>query len=122
MEKPDENFKDELDDLKQELEHFQQEKERVRAIVGKIGGVPEFHTKLINTLFAIVIAVSMTISVIGDEKVRSLMVELALGTLSVKILYMIHCQMRVNHFKLWMLSSLEWRLNEMMRLIRQLEK
>ena len=47
------NFEDELNDLKQELEHFQQEKERVRAIIGKIGGMPKFHTKLINIIFII---------------------------------------------------------------------
>jgi len=39
-----ENIEDEISDLKQELEHFQQEKERVRAIIGKIGGVPKFQT------------------------------------------------------------------------------
>ena len=46
-----ENIGDEISDLKQELEHFQQEKERVRAIIVKIGGVPKFQPKLINAIF-----------------------------------------------------------------------
>lgn len=117
-----ENIEDEISDLKQELEHFQQEKERVRAIIGKIGGVPKFRTKLINVIFILIIAISVAGSIIGGEKTRLLMIELATVTLSIKIIYMIHLQMRVNHFQFWILSSLEWRLNEGMRHIKQLKK
>jgi len=117
-----ENFEDEISDLKQELEHFQKGKERVRAIIGKIGGVPKFRTKLINAIFVIIIAASVVGSLIGGEQLRLLMVELATVALSVKIIYMIHLQMRVNHFQFWILSSLEWRLNEGMRYIKQLKK
>jgi len=109
MEQETENPQDELRDLREELEHFQQEKERVRAIVGKIGGVPKFRTKLINAIFVAVIAASVVLSIIGGEKLRILMIELATITLSAKIIYLIHCQMRINHFELWILSSLEWR-------------
>ena len=122
MEQEYENLHDELKDLKEELEHFQEEKERVRAIIGKIGGVPKFRTKLINAIFIAVIAVSVVFSIIGGEKWRVLMIELATITLSAKIIYLIHCQMRINHFEFWILSSLEWRLTELMKQIRQLKK
>jgi len=113
------HIESEIDDLRQELEHFQQEKERVRAIIGKIGGVPKFRTKLINAIFIIVIAVSVIISIVGGDKLRLLMIELAMVTLSVKIIYLIHCQMRINHFKFWILSSIEWQLTELKKQIRQ---
>jgi len=116
------NLKDELKDLQHELEQFQKEKERVRAIIGKIGGVPRFRTKLINAIFIIIIAASVVISVFSGDKIRLLMIELATITLSVKIIYLIHCQMRVNHFEFWILSSLEWRLTEIMKLIKKLQK
>ena len=109
-----------MEDLRKELENFQQEKERVRAIIGKLGGVPTFHTKFINITFIIIIFVTVIVSIIGGEKTRSLMIEIAVIALSAKIIYMIHQQMRVDHFKFWMLSSIEWRLNEIMRLIRKL--
>ncbi|HBG28408.1 MAG: hypothetical protein A2Y10_11080 [Planctomycetes bacterium GWF2_41_51] len=115
------NIETEMDDLRKELENFQQEKERVRAIVGKIGGVPTYHSKLANIIFIIVLVVSVIISLIGGEKIRSLMIEAAVIALSIKIIYMIHCQTKVNHFKLWMLSSIEWRLNEIMKLVRKSE-
>jgi hypothetical protein len=121
MEQNNEHFENEIDDLKQELEHFQQEKERVRAIIGQIGGVPKFRTKLFNAIFIAVIAVSVVISVIAGEKLRLLMIELATVTLSLKIIYLIHCQMRINHFKFWILSSIEWRLTEMRKEIKKLK-
>ena len=105
-----ENLENEINDLKQELEHFQQEKERVRAIIGKIGGAPKFRTKLIN------------VSIVGGEKLRLLMIELATVTLSLKIIYLIHCQMRINHFEFWILSSIEWRLTEIKKHLKQAKK
>ncbi len=121
MNQKNEHLENEINDLKKELEHFQQEKERVRAIIGQIGGMPKFRTKLVNTLFIVVIAVSVVISIIAGEKLRLLMVEVATVTLSLKIIYLIHCQMRINHFKFWILSSIEWRLTEMRKEIKQLK-
>lgn len=122
MENKDNNLHDELDDLKKELESFQKEKERVRTIIGKIGGVPKFRTKLINVLFIVVIVVSVVLSIIGGEHLRLLMIEVATITLSLKIIYLIHCQMRVNHFQFWILSSLEWRLTEIMKHVKKTGK
>jgi hypothetical protein len=121
MNESNENLQDEISDLKHELEQFQKEKDRVRAIIGIIGGVPKFRTKLINVIFILVIVVSVTGSIIGGDKLRLLMIELATVTLSIKIIYMIHYQMRVNHFKFWILSSIEWRINEMAKQIKQLQ-
>ncbi|MHC4478559.1 MAG: hypothetical protein ACYTEL_23225 [Planctomycetota bacterium] len=121
MERETESLQDELRDLREELEHFQEEKERVREIIGKIGGVPQFHTRIINVIFVTIIVASVVLSIFA-EKLRILMIEVATITLSAKIIYLIHCQMKINHFQFWILSSLEWRLNEIMRIIRRLEK
>jgi hypothetical protein len=112
---------DEINDLRQALESFEQEKERVRAIIGKIGGVPSFNTKLINAMFIATIVICGIVSVVNED-LRLLMVELTTIMLSVKIIYLIHCQMRVNHFKFWILSAIEWRINEIMVHIKQLRK
>jgi len=122
MEHKYEKPEDEISDLKLELEHFEKEKERVRTIIGTIGGVPQFRTKLINALFISIIFVAAAISIFSGEKLRLLMVELTTVMLSVKIIYMIHIQMRVNHFKFWILSAIEWRINEMMVRIKQIER
>jgi hypothetical protein len=112
----------ELEDLKQELDNFQKEKEKVRALIGQIGGVPKFRTKLMNAIFIAILTVSVILSVILGENWRMLMIELATVTLSLKIIYLIHCQVKVNHFKFWILSSIEWRLNEVKKQITNLRK
>ena len=122
MEHKCENYEDELSDLKIELEHFEKEKERVRVIIGKIGGVPKFRTKLINISFIVVIVVAGVTSIFSGEQLRLLMIELTTVMLSAKIIYMIHVQTRVNHFKFWILSAIEWRINEMMVRIKRIEK
>lgn len=122
MEHKQNNSENEVNDLSQELEHFQKEKERVRKIIGQIGGVPKFRTKIINALFIAIIAISVIVSVFTGDKWRLLMIELATVTLSLKIIYLIHCQMKINHFKFWILSSIEWRLTEMKKDIKNLKQ
>ena len=117
-----EHLEAELEDLRKELEHFEKDKERVRAIVGQIGGIPKSQARIVNALFIIVLVVSVVISIVADEKWRLLMIELATVTLSVKIIYLVHSQMRVAHFEFWILSSLEWRVNEIMKQLRNLRK
>ena len=113
---------DEIQDLKEELEKFQQEKERVRAIVGKIGGVPAAQTKIINIIFTVSIAAFLLVSIVGGKNIRPLMMELTIVALSIKIVFLIHLQSKVNHFQLWVMSAIEWRMNEMMKIVRTLAK
>ncbi len=116
------NHDDEIHDLKEELEKFKLEKERVRAIVGKIGGVPAVQTKIINIIFTVSIAAFLFVSVVGGEKIRPLMMELTIVALSAKIVFLIHLQSKVNHFQLWVMSAIEWRMNEMMKIVKSLAK
>jgi hypothetical protein len=37
-------------------------------------------------------------------------------------MYLVHQEARVNHFKLWVLNSLEWRVNEIAREMREVKK
>ena len=120
MDDKERQFEEEIEDLKQELENFQQEKDRIRGIVGKIGGMPTFNTKMFNNVFLAVIIVSLVISLFFP-KIQLLMIELATVFLSIKILYMMNCQNRVNHFQFWMLSSIEWRINEIMKHLRKVQ-
>ncbi len=122
MEQKHKNLEDEISDLKNMLENFEKEKERVRQIIGKIGGVPSFNTKLINVVFVGVILIAGIISIFSGEKMRLLMIELTTVMLSIKIIYMIHIQTRVNHFKFWILSAIEWRISEMMNEIKQIKE
>ena len=121
MEDRTENASEEIQDLREELEKFKEEKERVRMIVGKIGGIPAFQTKLINFIFAASIVVFLVVSVLVPNQ-RPLMMELTIVALSIKIVFLIHLQSKVNHFQLWVMSAIEWRMNEMMRIVKAIQK
>ena len=121
MEDKTEKTSAEIQDLKEELEKFKLEKERVRAIIGKIGGVPAFQTKIINSIFAASIVIFLVISALIPSQ-RTLMMELTIVALSIKIVFLIHLQSKVNHFQLWVMSAIEWRMNEMMRIVKEIKK
>lgn len=122
MDDNDRNHDDEIHDLKEELEKFKLEKERVRAIVGKIGGIPAVQTKVLNIVFTVSIVAFLLVSVVAVEKYRLVMLELTLVALSLKIVFLIHLQSKVNHFQLWVMSAIEWRMNEMMKIVKSIAK
>lgn len=110
---------EEVEDLRLEVERFKREKEQVRAIVGRIGGIPTFNTLAFNIIFALVIVVCLVVSLLSDGgKLQLGMIEMAVVAVSLKIMYFMHRQARVNHFELWILSSLEWRLDQMKKEIK----
>lgn len=109
---------EELADLKEEIESFKKEKERVKTIVGQIGGMPSFDTKALNIIFIVLILACIVGSLMAGGIVRLVMIELAIVALSIKLIYLMNKQARVNHFQLWILSSIEWQINEMMKTIK----
>ena len=118
MPKRKNQIEEELADLTQEIEEFKKEKEKVRAIIGQIGGVPTFNTKLFNTIFIILVAAGLVIALISGETLRFGMIEFVIAALSAKIIYMMYLQSRVNHLQLWILSSLEWRIDGLIKSIK----
>jgi len=48
--------------------------------------------------------------------------EIGLLLVSVKIIWMIHKQTKVDHFQFWILNSIEFRLNEIAKDIRQIKR
>ncbi len=108
----------EVEDLRQEIERFKKEKDQVRAIVGRIGGVPTFNTLLFNIIFAVVIVGCLGASLVWGGVIQIGMIEIAVTAVSLKIMFLINRQARVNHFQLWILSSLEWRLDQIMKQIK----
>lgn len=106
----------ELNELKEEVRIFKAEKERVKAILGSIGGVPTFNDKVLNVAFSLSIVVLFVISWTTHETLIKLeMIELTVIALTLKIIFIIHKQSKVDHFKLWILSAMEWRMNEILK-------
>ena len=121
---------EETEILRQELEHYKSEKERVRKIIGQIGGKTAKKKDLtINIVFLLLV-----ISLFAFDFVRELFdlslykipafisIELAILLVSLKIIWMINKQTKVEHFQFWILNSIEFQINLMSKRIRELEE
>ena len=119
---------DETEALRDELEHYKAEKERIRDIVGQVGGkTGRRRDVVINVVFLILVLFAF-----GFDLVRHfigwsapylpplLLLEVGLLLVSLKIIWMIHMQTKVGHFQFWILNSLEFQVNALSRRIAEL--
>jgi len=117
------NSLDNFDDFsREELEEFVREKERIRQIVGQVGGRPTAAGKVMNILMIVFILATLVAAPFLPEDLELPAVEVGLVLLSIKIFYFLHNEAKVIHFQFWMLSSLEWRLNDMGKRIIHIDK
>ncbi|MCK4510594.1 hypothetical protein KAW64_02595 [bacterium] len=114
--------------LQEELEQFRQEKEKIRALVGQIGGIASSkRDRVLNVVFLAAIVFLLLADILrhllGVDMPLPPLFSIELGVLlvSVKIIWMIHKQARVEHFQFWILNSIEFRLNEITKSVRRLE-
>jgi len=115
--------------LQAELEHFRKEKAKVRKLVGQIGGKANARRdRIINVLFVSAIAALFSLDLLryifelSIPLAPLLSIELGLLLVSIKIIWMIHRSMKVEHFQFWILNSIEFRLNDISRRIEGIEK
>jgi len=121
---------EETEALRTELEHYKTERERIRDIVGQIGGKSTRRRDFtINMCFLVLV-----IGAFVFDLVRSLagwripflpqhiLLEIAVLLVSLKIIWMIHMQAKVGHFQFWILSSIEFQINMLMRRVADLER
>lgn len=104
--------------LQEELNQYKQEKEKIRNMLGQIGGKNTAKVdKIVNFIF-----IAMLVALFISDVLRHLhlvelpfetMVSIEIGILlvSIKIIWLIEKQNKVNHFQFWILNSIEFRLN-----------
>ena len=104
--------------LQEELEQYRKEKEKIRDLIGQIGGKASTRRdKIINIVFIAAICILFFMDtlrhVLGmDIPLPPLFsVELGLLLVSIKIIWMIYKQSKVEHFQFWILNSIEFRMN-----------
>jgi hypothetical protein len=115
--------------LRKELEDFRQEKEKIRQLVGQIGGKKlAKRDKIINISFISLIIIVFFLDILSHVVEIDiplpplLLIDLGVLLISVKIIWMIHKQSKVEHFQFWILSAMEWRLNEIITELKELHK
>ena len=119
---------DKIQELTEELRQFQEEKEKIRCVVGQIGGkVSGRREKIITIVFVILliflfgadIAIHMFDLTLPLPPLFSVCVGILL--VSLKIIWMIHNQTRMEHFQFWILNSIEFRIDQIAKRLRDLE-
>ncbi len=115
--------------LREEIEHFRQEQEKVRNLVGQIGGrISAKKDKYITIIFMVAISLLFLFDilrhVLGFEIPLPPLFSLEIGVLlvSLKIVWMMYKQAKVEHFQFWILNSIEFRLNDIAKRIQAMEK
>jgi hypothetical protein len=120
---------DEIDALKTELAHYRHEKEKIRDVIGQIGGKStKKQDRTINVIFLAVVVGFFLFDVVRHilqldlpYLPPSLLLEAAVLLVSVKIIWMIHRQAKVDHFQFWILNSIEFQMNMISRRLTSLE-
>lgn len=109
--------------LKRELHDFQQEKDRIRSIVGQIGGSEGTrHNNIINTVLLCIIGVLLLLGGLLRKIELQLALDVAILVGILKLLWMFYEAQKANHFQFWILNSLEFRINEIHKRVRKMEK
>ena len=108
--------------LLEELKEFEKEKDRIRQIVGKIGGKNNTQVKRVNSLLIGMIIALLLMG--GVLRKMSLVLTMYLAILLgiTKIIWMLYETKKSNHFQFWILNSIEVRINEMANKINKIEK
>ena len=116
--------------LEAELRHFREEKEKVRRIIGEIGGKEsDVRDRYINIVFVVLLLALLAIDVLRHWFPDAfawfpalISVEVGVLLVSLKIIWMIHKQAKVEHFQFWILNSIEFRLNDIAKNLRQIKE
>ena len=116
--------------LQEEIDQYKNEKESVRQLLGQIGGTGTAgKEKVVNIVFATLVILFFSFDVmrhalhISIDFIPELFsVEIALLLVSMKIIWMIHRQQKVEHFQFWILNTIEFQMNSTAVRIRKIEK
>ncbi len=113
---------DSREDLLRELEEFEREREQLKDVLGRIGG-RNFSKRdtWVNIAFLIIILTLFVLELTTHFMPVRISLELGILLVSVKIVFMIHTQQKVNHFQFWILNSIEYRINQMAKKITSVE-
>ena len=110
-------------ELIRELEEFKKEKERVKQILGNLGGTQSSRReKIVNMGFLLVVLSFFIMEITTHFLPPFVSLEVGLLFLSIKIIWMMNNAHKVSHFQFWILNSIEYRVNLIDKKMTEMEK
>jgi hypothetical protein len=98
--------------LMEEIAEFNRERQRIKDVIGRVGGVQYSRAEtIVNVLFIILVVGFFILEATLHPFPTTVSVEIGLFLVSLKIVWMIHANQKFNHFLFWILNTVEYRLN-----------
>jgi hypothetical protein len=106
-----------------EIEEYNQEKEKIRIMLGKLGGKNFSKVDaIVNIVFLTIILSLFTLEMTTHFLPPFISLEISVLLVSIKIVFMMHHQYKTNHFQFWILNTIEFKINAMHSELRALER
>ena len=118
----EEELREKEQEILVELEEYHHERAKVKEILGRIGG--QVYSKvdfIINIAFLTTILVLFVLELTTKWLPSMISLELGILLVSIKIVWMIYFQNKHNHFQFWVLNSIEFRINDVVKRVKHLE-
>ncbi|MCD6594068.1 hypothetical protein J7L68_00105 [bacterium] len=98
-------------------EDFQDEK--LQKMLGSLGGKPTKKDKFFNIVFLVLVIGLFAIELFWRRLVGTVALDFAILLISLKLIYLMHSQARVNHYQFWILTAIEMKTT---MLLEQMQK
>ncbi len=103
-----------IDELEAEIKEYNDERDRIRQMLGRIGGTTDIRRhKLLNWAILAVTVGLFVLEMTTHILPTLISLEVGLLLISLKIIMLIQSILKQNHFEFWMLHSIEYRINEL---------
>lgn len=96
--------------------------------MGQVGSTKKGRDRVVNIVFLVVVIVTFAyemVKTITAYEIRGILsaisIEIALLLISVKIIWMIHQQSKIDHFQFWVLNSIEFQITQISERLMKLE-
>lgn len=110
-------------ELADEIHEFNNERERIKEILGSIGGTSDIRKHKILNWTILGVTVGLFLLEMTTHFMPTLIsLEVGLLMISLKIIMLIQSMLKQNHFEFWMLNTIEYRINDMNKRLMKMEK
>lgn len=117
-----------IEELEAQLKAYQEERERIKQLMGQIGSSNDVQRdKVVNWVFIILIVLLFVFDIarhfLNWDSIPLpplFSIEIGILLVSIKIIWMINRQSKVDHFQFWILNSIEFRINNLSRQLNEL--
>jgi hypothetical protein len=118
-----------VEELEAQLKAYRDERERIKQLMGQIGGSTDVkRDKIVNWVFIVLIILLLSFDIARhflhwDNIPLPPLFSIEIGVLlvSIKIIWMINRQSKVDHFQFWILNSIEFRINNLSRQVNEVQ-